>query len=61
MNAIKTIELYTLKVNCMTYELDLNKATIWKKKEEKTYPSNLAFQLLYKFTLPTLSELKSFN
>ena len=45
----------------MTYELDLNKATIWKKKEEKTCPSNLAFQLLYKFTLPTLSELKSFN
>lgn len=45
----------------MTYELDLNKATIWKKKEEKPCPSNLAFQLLYKFTLPTLSELKSFN
>lgn len=46
----------------MTYELDLNKATIYiKKKEEKTCPSNLAFQVLYKFTLPILQELKSFN
>lgn len=53
--------VYFKRVNCMTYELDLNKATIWKKKEEKPCPSNLAFQLLYKFTLPTLSELKSFN